>query len=37
MLDFDMFLHSFEQTLIETLVRRNKHELETGRKSLISE
>jgi hypothetical protein len=37
MLSFDMFLHSFEKMIIETLCVRNKDELSKSKKPLISE
>lgn len=37
MLSFDMFLHSFETMMIDTLVKRNQVELATKKKPLITE
>lgn len=37
MLSFDMFLHSFEKMLIDTLAIRNQDELTRNKKPLISE
>jgi hypothetical protein len=37
MVSFDMFLHSFETMVIDTLSIRNKEELARSKKSLISE
>jgi chromosomal replication initiation ATPase DnaA len=37
MVSFDMFLHSFEMMVIDTLSIRNKDELARSKKSLISE
>jgi hypothetical protein len=37
MLSFDIFLHTFEKMLINTLASRNREELEKNKKPLISE
>jgi succinate dehydrogenase flavin-adding protein (antitoxin of CptAB toxin-antitoxin module) len=37
MLNFDMFLHSFENRIIDALVKRNKEDLERYKRPLISD
>lgn len=37
MLSFDMFLHSFEKMMIDTLVKRNRDDLVRTKKQLISD